>query len=418
VTYDDVDFLTEASLVDDPYPYYEFLRQCPVRPVGPHGIVAVTGWDESIEVWRDVESFSSCNAFGGPFPGLPVEVEGDDIGDLIEQYRDVYPISEHFVTFDPPMHAMHRGLMMRLMTPKRLEENEAFMWALSDRLIDGFANDGACEFTKQYAHPFALLNIADLLGVPEQDHAMLRAQFESYTAGALDAKGTAGPFAFLDDVFVDYVEDRRRSPRDDVMTKLAQATFPDGSMPEVIDVVRIAAFLFAAGQGTTAHMMGSLLQRLATQPELQRRIRDDRALVMPFAEETLRLESPTKATFRLARRSAEVAGVRVPAGTTLMLMPGAINRDARHFDDASRMDVDRPNVRDHVAFGRGIHACPGQALARTEARVGLNRLLDRLGDIRLAEAEHGPAGSPHFHYNPSFMLRGLQALHLEFIPLS
>jgi cytochrome P450 len=104
----------------------------------------------------------------------------------------------------------------------------------------------------------------------------------------------------------------------------------------------------------------------------------------------------------------------VPAGTTVMIMPGAINRDARHFDDAATLQVDRANVRDHVAFGRGIHACPGQALARTEARVSLNRLLDRLDDIRLAEAEHGPPGSLQYHYNPSFMLRGLQALHLEF----
>jgi cytochrome P450 len=416
--YEDVDFLTDATLVDDPYPYYEYLRECPVRPAGPHGMIVVTGWEEGVEVWRDVETFSSCNAFGGPFPGLPVEIEGDDIGDLIEQFRDVYPISEHFVTFDPPAHSMHRGLMMRLMTPKRLEENEAFMWALSNRLIDAFAADGACEFTKAYAHPFALLNIADLLGVPEQDHAMLRTQFESYTAGALDSSGNAGPFAFLDDVFVDYVEDRRRAPRDDVMTKLAQATYPDGSIPEVIDVVRIAAFLFAAGQGTTAHMMASLLQRLAARPELQARVRDDRALVMPFVEETLRLESPTKTTFRLARRSTELGGVPVPAGTTLMIMPGAINRDERHFDDADDLSVDRANVRDHVAFGRGIHACPGQALARTEARVSLNRLLDRLDDIRLAEAEHGPPGSAQYHYNPSFMLRGLQALHLEFTPLS
>jgi cytochrome P450 len=415
--YDDVDFLTDASLVDDPYPYYAYLRECPVRSAGPHGMVTVTGWEEGVEVWRDVDAFSSCNAFGGPFPGLPVEIDTDDIGDLIEQYRDVYPISEHFVTFDPPTHAMHRGLMMRLMTPKRLEENEAFMWALSDRLIDAFAADGACEFTKEYAHPFALLNIADLLGVPEQDHMRLRTQFESYTAGALTGKAGAGPFAFLDDVFVDYVEDRRRSPRDDVMTKLALATFPDGSMPEVIDVVRIAAFLFAAGQGTTAHMMASLLQRLATQPELQTRVRDDRSLVMPFVEETLRLESPTKVTFRLARRSTELAGVPVPAGTTLVIMPGAINRDDRHFERADDLDVDRANARDHVAFGRGIHACPGQALARTEARVSLNRILDRLDDIRLSEAAHGPAGEHQYHYNPSFMLRGLQALHLEFTPI-
>ena len=415
--FEDVDFLTDASLVDDPYPYYAYLRECPVRSSGPHDMVTVTGWEEGVEVWRDVDTFSSCNAFGGPFPGLPVEIDTDDtddIGALIEQHRDAYPISEHFVTFDPPMHAMHRGLMMRLMTPKRLEENEAFMWALSDRLIDAFASRGACEFTKEYAHGFALLNIADLLGVPEEDHAMLRSQFESYTAGALTGTAGAGPFGFLDDVFVEYVEDRRRAPRDDVMTKLAQATFPDGSMPEVLDVVRIAAFLFAAGQGTTAHMMASLLQRLATRPELQTRLRDDRTLVMPFVEETLRLESPTKVTFRLARRSTEVAGVPVPAGTTLMIMPGAINRDARHFDDADELDVDRANTRDHVAFGRGIHACPGQALARTEARVSLNRLLDRLDDVRLDETEHGPAGSPRYHYNPSFMLRGLQALHLEF----
>jgi cytochrome P450 len=130
------------------------------------------------------------------------------------------------------------------------------------------------------------------------------------------------------------------------------------------------------------------------------------------------LDSPTKATFRLARRSTELSGVPVPAGTTLMIMPGAINRDARHFEHADELDVDRANARDHVAFGRGIHACPGQALARTEARVSLNRLLDRLGDIHLAAAEHGPPGSPRYHYNPSFMLRGLQALHLEFTPLS
>ena len=140
----------------------------------PHGVVAVTGWDEAVAVWRDVDTFSSCNAFGGPFPGLPVEFEGDDIGALIEQYRDVYPISEHMVTFDPPLHGIHRALMMRLMTPKRLEENEAFMWELADQLIDGFIADGKCDFSKAYADPFALLTIADLLGVPEHDHQMLR----------------------------------------------------------------------------------------------------------------------------------------------------------------------------------------------------------------------------------------------------
>ena len=213
-----------------------------------------------------------------------------------------------------------------------------------------------------------------------------------------------------------YVDDRRRAPRDDVLTKLAQATFPDGSMPEAIDVVRIAAFLFAAGQGTTSHLTSSLLQRLAERPDLQALLRADRERVAPFIEETLRLESPTKATFRLARRSTELGGVAISAGTTLMIMPGAINRDERHFEAPADLRVDRANTRDHVAFGRGIHACPGQALARAETRVTINRLLDRLGDIRISEEEHGAAADRHYHYNPSFMLRGLQSLHLEFTP--
>jgi len=100
--FEQVDFLTERGLIDDPYPYYDYLRQCPVRRVPPHGVVAVTGYDEATATWRDEDAFSSCNSFGGPFPGLPVPPDGDDITELIERYRDVYPISEHLVTFDPP----------------------------------------------------------------------------------------------------------------------------------------------------------------------------------------------------------------------------------------------------------------------------------------------------------------------------
>ncbi|GMU78121.1 MAG: cytochrome P450 [Acidimicrobiia bacterium] len=417
-SYEDVDFLTEATLVDDPYPYYDFLRECPVRTVPPHGIVAVTGWDEAVSVWRDVDTYSSCNAFGGPFPGPPVDIEGhDDIRHLIERFRDVYPISEHFVTFDPPMHTMHRGLMMRLMTPKRMEENEAFMWGLADELIDGFAADGRCEFIRAYADRFALLTVADLLGVPEEDHRDFVAGLEAHVAGALGQAAQQNPFGFLEDTFTGYVEDRRRSPRGDVMTKLAQATYPDGTTPEVIDVVRIAVFLFAAGRGTTANLLGSLMLRLGERRDLQERVRADRTALPRFVEETLRLESPTKTVFRLVAHTTDLAGASIPAGTTVMLMPGAANRDPRNFEDPAAFRLDRSNVREHLAFGRGIHSCPGAALARAETRISLSRLLDRLGDIRISDAHHGPEGDRHYSWDPSFMLRGLQALHLEFTPL-
>ena len=110
-------------------------------------VVAVTGYDEAVQVFRDSKSFSRCNNVGGPFPGLPVEPEGDDISDLIEEYRHVFPLSENFVTFDPPVHGDHRHLLMRLITPKRLQQNEEFLWRLADRQIDTFHESGRCEFS-------------------------------------------------------------------------------------------------------------------------------------------------------------------------------------------------------------------------------------------------------------------------------
>jgi cytochrome P450 len=416
--FDTLDFLTDASVLADPVPYYEYLRERPVRHVPPHGVVAVTGYDEAVAVWRAPEDYSSVNSSSGPFPRLPVEPGTDDVTRLIEEHRHEFPINEHITSFDPPKHAAHRALMMRLMTPKRLQDSEPFMRSLADRLIDGFHATGRCEFVADYAYPYALLSIANLLGVPEAEHGRFLDELLAYQAGSLEKPLEGNPFAFMDPIFLDYVEDRRAHPRSDVITKMATATFPDGSLPEPIDIVRIAVFLFAAGQGTTAHLMGMMLRHLAERPELQARVRADRDLVVPFIEETLRFDSPTKALFRMARRTHELDSCPVTAGEAIMVMPGAANRDERRFDRPDEFLVDRPNVRDHVAFGRGIHACPGGSLARAEARISLNRLLDRLGDIRIAERHHGTAGNRRYDWKPSFLLRGLEALYLEFTPCS
>src|SRR4051794_29620394 len=134
----------------------------------------VTGYDEALAVYHDVDRFSSCNSVTGPFPGFPVPLEGDDVSELIAQHRDELPFSDQLPTMDPPMHKAHRGLLMRLITPKRLKENEEFMWTLADRQIDEFVNRGKCELMKDFAGPFTLLVIADLLGVPDEDRALFR----------------------------------------------------------------------------------------------------------------------------------------------------------------------------------------------------------------------------------------------------
>ena len=267
-----------------------------------------------------------------------------------------------------------------------------------------------------------MLVIADLLGVPEDDHprfveALLHGQAGHGAVGSTSEKTLAlSPLEYLYQQFTAYVEDRRLTPRDDVLTGLATATFPDGSIPQVLDVVRVAANLFAAGQETTVRLLGSALQLIAEDHELQQTLREERHRIPNFIEETLRMESPIKGDFRLSRVPVTVGGVDLPAGTTVMLVNAAANRDPRRFDHPATFDIDRENARHHLAFGRGIHTCPGAPLARTEARVSLERILDRTTEIRLSEQHHGPAGDRRFEYVPTFILRGLTRLYLEFTP--
>ncbi len=417
--YDSVDFFTDQSLIEDPYPYFDHLRaQCPVLPTEHYGVVAVSGYDEASDIYRDVETFSSCNSVIGPFATFPVPLEGDDVGGIIDRYRDQLPMSEHMVTMDPPAHTRERALIMRLLTPKRLKDNEAFMWRLADAQLDEFVGAGRCEFIGAYAQPFAMLTVADVLGVPEADHERFRQGFGlSGNPGGLDGEQVQGnALGWLDDWFTDYIEDRRREPREDVLTHLALGTYPDGSTPEVTNVVRTATFLFAAGQETTARLLAVGLKYLCEYPELQDELRAHRERIPDFIEEALRIESPVKADFRLARRATSVGGVEIAPGTPVMILNGAANRDARRFECPAEFRLDRPNAKEHMAFGRGAHSCPGGPLARVEGRVSIERILERLRDIRLSEEHHGPPGDRHFRYEPTWVLRGLHDLHIEFTP--
>jgi cytochrome P450 len=425
--FDSVDYFQGDELLVDPYPYYDFLRQqCPVRREPHHGVVMVTGYDEAASVFTDPDTFSSCIATTGPFPGFPVPLDGldgDDVSDLIEQHREELPFSDQLPSMDPPMHKAHRGLLMRLLTPKRLRENEDFMWCRADDQIDDIVARGECELIGEFAGPFTLYVIADLLGVPEADHETFRKELQGSRPPAGRVVGSTGsasvshnPLEFLYDRFTAYVEDRRRDPRDDVLTGLATATFPDGSTPEVIDVVRIAANLFSAGQETTVRLLGSAFQLIGESPDLQQLLRDEPDRIPDFVEECLRIESPVKGDFRLARRSTTVGGVDIPAGTTVMVLNGAANRDPRRFAEPAEFRIDRRNAREHLTFGRGIHACPGGPLARAEGRVAITRMLERTSDIRISEAAHGPARARRYEYVPTYILRGLRRLHLELTP--
>ncbi|HTQ18683.1 MAG TPA: cytochrome P450 [Mycobacterium sp.] len=413
------DFFTDTALVSDPYPYFDALRsRCPVHPVAHPGVVAVTGYDEAVQVYKDASTFSSCNSVGGPYPPLEVPPGTQDITDVIESRRDQWPMNEFVVTMDGAAHETQRGLLRRLLTPRRLKENEDALSGIADRCIDDFIESGHCEVINEYGKPFTTLAIADLLGVPEGDREEARQVLAGSTIAVVGDEQTlaVNPLEFLFDKFRTYLEDRRREPRDDVLTQLATATNEDGSLADLDAIVRTAAFLFGAGQDTSARMLGAVLRIIADNKDIQGRLRSEPGLIPDFIEEVLRLESPTMSDFRMTRVTTTLGGTDIPAGTTVMIHPGAANRDERRFQQPDECHLGRANVREHIAFGRGPHSCPGGPLARAEGRVTLARFLDRTRNISISEAEHGPAGQRHFDYDPTFIVRGLSNLHITFTP--
>jgi len=419
--YEKVDYFSEPALLEDPYGYYEHLRsKGNVVPMPEHNLVAVLGYDEVVSVWRDDDNFSAVNAVIGPFGSVPFPSEKDDISEEIEQFRSQVPFGGLVATQDPPLHARTRSLMAGVLTPKRLRDNEAFMWGLTDRQIDTFVERGRFESVGDFGLPIATQTIADLLGVPEADHKTFSDLLGRTPIAPGQYGGTAqagnDPLAGIGMYFFQKLGERRAQPGDDLLSVLANATYQDGALPEIADVIGIAAFLFAAGQDTTVSLVTAALRVLAENPDIQAKLRADRGLIPNFIEEMLRTEGTVKALFRLARRPVRIGDVEVRPGTHVMLVPAAANRDPRRFERPHDFVFDRRNARENVSFGRGIHACIGSPLARAETKAALERLFERIGEFRIDQAFHGAPGSRRYDFVPSFMFRVRTSLHLEFDP--
>ena len=405
------DFFTDQEVLRDPAPYYIALREHGPVWREPHkGVFMLSGIEEVLEAYTDHERFSAIVGPLGPLVMVPQPDQGESWAEVIERRRNEVPMGDQLMTLDPPKHTRHRALAGRLFTPRRLQENEEFIWTLADELIDEFADRGEVEFSAAYAKPFTLLVIADLLGVPREDHETFRGWLGGERGNVGDPEGRhVGDqvFANLEPYFTRYMEQRRASPRDDVMSRLATVRFSDGELPEVIDVVRLATVFFAAGQETTARLLSTGMRFLCEQPALAEELRSDPGAIPNFVEECLRLEGPIKGSFRLALGDTSLAGVPIPAGSMLMAVLGAANRDPRVFEDPDRFDPKRSNARRNIAFGHGEHFCPGASLARTEARISFERLLARLDDLQLVD----PGA---LSYAETFIIRGLNDLPLRF----
>ena len=413
------DVFTDERVVNDPIRYFNQIRsKCPVAHEAHHGSLIVTGYDAATEVLRRRDgTFSSCLSVVGPMVQLPFEPEGDDIREQLDLHREGLPWSAHFVSYDGEKHATHRVLLTDLLTTHRLKQNEEYLNQLVDRIVDKFIGLGRCNVVSDFSRPTATNALSELMGVPEHH----RAEFldligapPTSIEGDPTHKITPDPLAFLEEQFTAYIRERQESPGKDLMSELANSRFKDGAVPDIATLARLACFLFGAGLDTTSRLIAMTILILAENPELQARMRAEKERIPDLLEETLRYDGPVKLIYRLAQQSTTIGDVKVPAGTVVSIGLLGANHDPSRFEDPETFNIDRPRVRTHMAFGMGTHTCPGAALARMEARVAIDRILERLADIRICEELHGPPHARRYRFAPTYSFRSLADLHIEF----
>ncbi len=417
------DYFTDYEILKDPYSYFEAVRaHGPIYKNPDRDYLVVTGFKETVEILNNHQDFSAIIGVAGAAAPLPFEPQGSDITPQVEEHRLEFLAGDSLVNLDDLPHTHARSLLTSLFTPSRLKANEEFIAAYSDQMIRKVVAKGETEMIKDIATPFVTMVIADLLGVPEGDRQLFMDVIEAAPPpGSLDESQNNfddpnHPMVVMGTYFYGYVTDRRENPRDDILSELSNAKYPDGTTPDAVDIVQTATFLFGAGQDTSAKLLGNCLRLAVEVPGLQDKIRQDRSLIPQFVEEVLRLEGSTKQTARLARRDTKIGDLPVPAGTKILLALSAANRDPERWEEPQALILDRPRIKEHVAFGRGKHVCAGAPLARVEVRILLEKLFEYTSNIDFDAEKHGPPGNRNFHYEPSFIIRGLESLYLKLTP--
>ena len=367
---------TVSGNIRDPYPRMaELRRESPVH-LGPidlgDGIgdlvdadapprVTVFGFDEVVQVLRDNQTYSST-----VYEGLMGAVMGRTI-----------------LQMDEPEHRLHRALVSPTFRSKVLERWEGeLVKQVVDELVDGFADRGAADLVQEITFNFPVQVIAHILGLPRSDFPIFqRWAIEITSVAANWERGVAASEA-LREYFSGVLAERRRRPADDLISDLLVAEV-DGRRLDDEEIYSFLRLLLPAGVETTYRASGNLLYGLLTNPDQLRAVVEDRALVSVAFEETIRWEPPVTVILRRATRDAELGGLPVRQGADVGLLLGSANRDERKYEHPVRFDIFRPS-RQSVGFGFGVHVCLGMHLARMEARVAIDALLDRLHGLELA----------------------------------
>ena len=369
--YDPYDF----EIDNDPYPVWKRMR------------------DEAPLYYNERYDFFALTRFADVEPALvDWETYRSGRGSILELIRADFEVPSGLILFeDPPAHDAHRGLLSRVFTPKRMNAIEPQVRQFCARSLDPLVGTSGFDFVRDLGAPMPMRVIGMLLGIPEPDQEAIRERLDN---GMRLDQGVEAPVAAADaaaaagEMFADYVDWRAAHPSDDLMTDLLTAEFEDEggarrrlSRAEVLTYVNLLA---GAGNETTTRLIGWAGKLLGEHPDQRGALAADRSRLPKAVEEILRYEAPSPVQARYVARDVEHHGQTVTAGSVMLLLNGAANRDERRFPDGERFDIER-EMGHHLSFGYGLHFCLGAALARLEARVALDEVLQRWPDWEVDE---------------------------------
>jgi len=360
--YDPYDFEIDA----DPYPIWKRLRdERPLYHNQRYDFFALSRFDDVQRCLNDWKTYSSAK------------------GTLLELIKGGFEMPPGTIIFeDPPGHDLHRGLLSRVFTPRKMNALEGKIREFCEQCLDPLAGAGGFDFITDLGAEMPMRTIGMLLGIPAQDQVAIRERIDEGLR--LDAGSMPDPADFQpkaqSELFADYIDWRAEHPADDLMTELLRAEYEDEAgnprrltREEVLGYVNLIA---AAGNETTTRLIGWTGKLLAEHPEQRRALVENRNLVPNAIEEILRFEAPSPVQARYVTKDVEHHGQKIPAGSAVLLLNGSANRDERKFPEGDRFDIHR-KIDQHLSFGYGIHFCLGAALARLEGRVALEEVLRR-----------------------------------------